>query len=211
MKQFCPVHRKTYNILDTGQPTFSTMQNIDLYILWCIFTDITNYPKTNIMRKLNLLLTVVILLSVIACNPKVNIEKEKVNVKKVVDQFTQIWETMDLDLFFKIIAQDTDMVNFGTDAAERWVGFENLKEAVSQQIAVFDEGTVDIRDQVIKLSDTGVTAWFSEITDWNLVVQGEEAVMKDCRITGILEKRDDNWVIVQFHTSLPVIGQAVEY
>jgi len=116
-----------------------------------------------------------------------------------------------LDLFLNTIAQDTDMVNFGTDAAERWVGFENLKEAVSQQFAVFDEGKVDIRDQVIKISDTGVTAWFSEITDWYLVVQGEAVSMKDCRITGILEKRDDNWVIVQFHTSLPVVGQAVEY
>jgi len=163
------------------------------------------------MKKLNGLLIILIVLSFGACNSKIDVEVEKVNVKKVVDQFTQIWETMDLDLFLNTIAQDTDMVNFGTDAAERWVGFENLKEAVSQQFAVFDEGKVDIRDQVIKISDTGVTAWFSEITDWYLVVQGEAVSMKDCRITGILEKRDDNWVIVQFHTSLPVVGQAVEY
>ncbi|MFC2121666.1 nuclear transport factor 2 family protein [Bacteroidota bacterium] len=163
------------------------------------------------MKKINLLMIIVVFLAIGACAPKVDMEVEKTNIKTVVDQFTQIWETMDLELFSKTIAHSPDMVNFGTDADERWVGWENLEKAIIQQMAVFEEGTVVIRDQVIKLSDTGKTAWFSEVTDWDLIVQGEAVSMKDCRITGVLEKQNDNWVIVQFHFSLPVIGQAVEY
>jgi len=31
------------------------------------------------------------------------------------------------------------------------------------------------------------------------------------RVTGVLEKRDGNWVFVQFHISAPISGQVFEY
>ena len=40
---------------------------------------------------------------------------------------------------------------------------------------------------------------------------GEKTVIKDIRFTGVLEKRGKNWKIVQFHSSVGVAGQVLEY
>lgn len=138
-------------------------------------------------------------------------EAEISEVKKVVDGFSKTIETKDLSMFEKITAHDDDMVNFGTDAAEHWVGYEPLKVAVKKQFESFGDTKLKVRDQVIKVNKSGNTAWFSEITDWNITTGGQKVELKDSRFTGVLEKRDGKWVIVQFHASVPVPGQAAEY
>ena len=40
---------------------------------------------------------------------------------------------------------------------------------------------------------------------------GEKTLIKDIRFTGVLEKRGKNWKIVQFHSSVGVAGQVLEY
>ena len=58
----------------------------------------------------------------------------------------------------------------------------------------------------------GTVAWFSEVLDVKVVVATGEAVeLEGTRFTGVLEKRNGNWVLVQIHASVPVAGQAVEY
>jgi hypothetical protein len=57
-----------------------------------------------------------------SCVQKANVELEKANVKLAIDQFTKALETEDMDLISKMTSHDADMVNFGTDAPERWVG-----------------------------------------------------------------------------------------
>ena len=103
------------------------------------------------------------------------------------------------------------MVNSGTDTAERWVGYTALKEAVQKQFDAFESTKMTVRDQVIKVHKSGEAAWFSEIADWNVIAMEDTIEIKDSRFTGVLEKRDGNWVIVQFHASVPVSGQAAQY
>ena len=47
--------------------------------------------------------------------------------------------------------------------------------------------------------------------DLSVSAKGESINAKGIRIAGVLEKRDGNWVFVQYHFSIPVAGQAVEY
>jgi ketosteroid isomerase-like protein len=140
-----------------------------------------------------------------------NTEAEMPKVKEVVDSFTKTLETEDMVLFEKTFAQDEDMVSFGTDAAERWVGYATLKEAVQNQFDSFENTKMTVRDQVIEIHGSGEVAWFSEIADWDVTAMGEEVKIKNSRITGVLEKRGNDWVIVQFHASVPVSGQAAQY
>lgn len=63
----------------------------------------------------------------------------------------------------------------------------------------------------IKVADLGNVARFSEIMDFSVASKGESINAKGIRIAGVLEKRDGNWVFVQYHFSIPVAGQAVEY
>ncbi|MDZ7265311.1 MAG: nuclear transport factor 2 family protein, partial [candidate division KSB1 bacterium] len=77
--------------------------------------------------------------------------------------------------------------------------------------ASIENAKVTIKDQVIKVNQYGNTTWFSEIAEWDLVAQGQAVNLQGLRFTVVLEKRNGNWVVVQFHSSIPVSGQAAAY
>ena len=135
---------------------------------------------------------------------KVEIEAEKAKVKSVVDQFAQFWETKDMELLSRIMAPDTDMVNYGSDAPEYFVGWEMLRGSVEKMLPSLQNIRITVRDQVTKVHHSGEVAWFSEVWDWDLVVEGKPVRSGGQRLTGVLEKRSGNWVFVQFHNSVPV-------
>jgi len=135
---------------------------------------------------------------------KVDIEAEKAKVKSVVDQFEQFWETEDMDLLARIMAHDADMVNYGSDAAEHFVGWEALKESLEKMLPSLENIKITVRNQVIKVHPSGNVAWFSQVWDWDLVIEGQPVHSAGQRLTGVLEKRNDNWVFVQIHNSVPV-------
>ena len=164
------------------------------------------------MKNFFIFFSTILLLVCSSCSKKqINIETEKQKVKEVVDGLTRTLETEDMMMFDKIMAHDTDMVNFGTDVSERWVGYEALKNAVQKQFDSFENTKLTVREQVIRVHKSGEAAWFSEIADWNVIAMGDTIEIKDSRFTGVLEKRNGNWVIVQFHASVPVSGQAAHY
>ncbi len=134
-----------------------------------------------------------------------------VEVRSVVDLYMEAFEKGDSVLFGSLMADDEMMITFGTDSAERWVGKRKLMVSFEEQISAFDVESIDISDQVIRLSQSGTTAWFSEIADWKIRVGDDLSAIRGIRITGVLEKQAGQWKIVQFHTSAPVAGQIVEY
>lgn len=143
--------------------------------------------------------------------PTVDKEAEKASVKAVMDQFIHSMETENMAETAKLVAHDDDMVSFGTDASERWVGWDGMKQSMEQQYASFEGTKLTVRDQVIHVNDTGNTAWFSELVDWHTTAGGQQVDLVGSRATGVLEKRDGNWLVVQMHFSVPVHGQAAEY
>jgi len=140
------------------------------------------------------------------CNENANTGKEKTEIKKTVDQFAQFWETENMELLTKIIAHDSDMVNYGSDATEVFIGWLAFKEAVEKMLPSFENTKINVRNQVIKIHSSGKLAWFSEQWDWDLVYGGKQVQIPNQRLTGVLEKRNGQWVIVQFHNSVPVTG-----
>ena len=163
------------------------------------------------MRNLLIVFIGIIILGASGCTPKIDIETEKTKATTAVDQMIQALETEDMNLMAKIMAHDNDMVNFGTDAAERWFGWNALEESLKKQFASFDKTRLIVKDQVIKVNPSGNTAWFSEIVDWDVVADGQPTHIDGSRITGVLEKRNGTWLIVQFHVSVPVSSQAARY
>lgn len=55
-----------------------------------------------------------------------------------------------------------------------------------------------------RLCRSGDVAWYSAILEDLGEWDGKPIVSKDIRWTGVLEKRERKWVIVQMHASLPV-------
>jgi len=72
-----------------------------------------------------------------------------------------------------------------------------------QQFDELENILISIRDQKIKINKSGTTAWFSQILNYNYIYQDETMSFEGIRFTGVLEKRDGNWVLVQGHLSVP--------
>ena len=141
----------------------------------------------------------------------VDLAKEEAAARATVSQLWQSWETGDIDLVSELIAHDPDIVIFGTDAAERWVGYDEIRTAMEQQFAAMENVHPSVHDEVFTIHPSGDVAWCSSVADVSGVSMGEDFEIAGLRFTAVLEKRDGTWVIVQAHFSVPVEGQAVEY
>ena len=160
------------------------------------------------MRNLLFLLLSGVLLAS-CCNDKtqttkvVDIEKEKEKVALVLEKYVIANEKQEIELVQEIWAQDTDIVVFGTNSDEKIIGREAISKAIQRQFNSFDETYISVRDQIIEVNETGNTAWFSEIVNYNYVYNGNAVQFEGLRFTGVLEKRGDDWFIVQSHMSIP--------
>jgi len=150
-------------------------------------------------------------LSLTACTGDVDLQAETAGARAIVDDFWRAIQTQDTDLLAQVVADDDEMIAFGTDAAERWVGSKSYVEAEEQMMQVFDVERLARRDETLRIHGAGGVAWFSTVFDIGITVDGESMGFEGLRTTGVIEKRDDRWVIVQMHTSVPVAGQQVEY
>ena len=126
----------------------------------------------------------------------------------------KMWDSFidgDIDAFSQTMSKDEDMVTFGTDASERWDSWQELEDSVALQFDAFDVISVDRKNKSLKISNSGNTAWFSETVDWEFLSNGKTEEVKDIRYTGVMEYRKGHWKIVQFHCSVGVAGQVIEY
>ena len=138
-----------------------------------------------------------------SCAHKPDPEKEKSDVTSIIRSFYQSFEQEDMDLMSEVMAHDDSMLSFGTSLADLHEGWTEWKQNHLAQFEAIDKAKLNSKNLHVYLSQTGDVAWFADVTDWSLVVQGEMFLMKDIRITGVLEKRKDHWKIVQIHASVP--------
>ena len=146
-------------------------------------------------------------------NPNVTKDKpsSKRDAEATIDKLWLSFKSGDVEMFSQVMSKDTDLVSFGTDDVERWQGWGALEESIKEQFASFSVLSIERKNKTIKYSQTGDTAWFSEVVDWEVLTGDQKALLEGIRFTGVLENRSDTWVIVQFHSSVGVAGQVIEY
>ena len=133
------------------------------------------------------------------------------NAESLIQKMWDSFVDGDIDAFSQTMSKDEDMVTFGTDASERWDSWQELEDSVALQFDAFDVISVERKNKSLKISNTGNTAWFSETVDWEFLSNGKTEAVKDIRYTGVMEYRKGHWKIVQFHCSVGVAGQVIEY
>ncbi len=124
-------------------------------------------------------------------------------VGTLLEKYVIAQESQDLGQVQEIWAPDEDIVIFGTAGDEKLEGWEEIQKAFKEQYDLFDEVFITVRDQQIKLSKKCLTAWFSEVIDYSYTANDEAKTYEGIRFTGVLEKRDGKWYIVQSHMSIP--------
>ena len=161
-----------------------------------------------IMKKI-LIILVIAAFAVSCCNESkkndvaVNIDKEMENVALVLENYVIASEGQDIDLIKEIWAEEPDIAIFGTTSNEQLIGWEAISNTMQRQFNASQETYISVRDQKININETGNTAWFSEVINYNYVYLGEAKTYEGLRFTGVLTKKNEEWRIVQSHMSIP--------
>lgn len=129
----------------------------------------------------------------------------KADVIKTVNEFYQSFEQQDMDLMSELMAHDESMLSFGTSVSDHHKSWAEWKENHLAQFEAIDKAKINSKNLHVYQSQTGYVAWFADTTDWTLLIEKETVQMNDVRITGVLEKRDGVWKIVQIHASVPQV------
>ena len=110
--------------------------------------------------------------------------------------------TKDRALLESVLAHDPGFFIFHPDAATTVAGWDAMARLFAFWMDPRFKATgYEIRDLRVNLSRSGDASWFSAILDDCGEWDGKPSCWKDTRWTGVLEKRDGKWVIVQMHFS----------
>ena len=155
------------------------------------------------MKNTSLLALLTCSLMCISCNQPADLTAEKEAVTQTIKQFYQSFESEDINLMSSVMAHDDDMLSFGTalgDLHESWGMWEKAHLA---QFEALDDIVLTSKNLHVYTNPSATTAWFADVSDWSLAVQGEPLSLNNVRITGVLDKREGAWKIVQIHASVP--------
>ncbi len=158
------------------------------------------------MKKLFYFAVLIGMVLVSACDKeqkKVDKEAERNAIKLVLEKYVLANENQDMGLIEDIWCPSESIVSFGTEGDEKHIGFRNIKKAVQDQFNTFSDTYISYRDQIIEVNETGNTAWFSEIINYNFILNDEAVSYEGIRYSGVLIKKDCKWKLVQTHMSIP--------
>ena len=140
----------------------------------------------------------------------VDIKAETDLVKAVLDQYVLANEEQNFSLIETIWAANENIVLIGTNLDEKLIGWSQIEEAFKRQFETFKNTFIVVSEQNIRLNETANIAWFSEVMNYNFIYNDEAMSFSGVRFTGVLEKIEGKWLLVQGHLSIPAKAQFKE-
>jgi hypothetical protein len=130
-----------------------------------------------------------------------NLQSERTAIKSVLSRYVKAVENENMEIYGRVVDHNSDMINFGTDASERIVGWDALKRAMESQFATLKGTRISVSDIAVNIAPGGRVAWATSLWDFRAKM-GDQTIVLPVRCTWVLEKRKTNWVIVHFHKSV---------
>ena len=138
-----------------------------------------------------------------ACSESGSVQKgdDKLLIEQAINNSIGWASTKDLNLLYSVIANDTAFLEVHPEG-KVVRGISEFKKAEAFWMSPdFRAVRYEIRDLNINISESGTVAWWfcilDDINEW----KGDPANWEDTRWTGVMEKRDGRWQIVQQHFS----------
>jgi translation initiation factor RLI1 len=132
---------------------------------------------------------------------KPNLQSERSAIKSVLSRYVKAVENENMELYGRAVDHNSDMVNFGTDASERIVGWDALKKAMESQFATLEGARISVSDITVSIAPEGRVAWATSLWAFRAKMR-DQTIALPVRCTWVLEKRKTHWVIVHFHKSV---------
>ena len=153
---------------------------------------------------ISLAIVISVSIALLSCNAKqepFNNESELQLVEKTIHSAIGWAKNKDLALLHSVIANDSNYIEVDPDG-KVVRGFDDFRKAEKFWMNDnFKAIRYEIRDLTVHFSGSGTVAWFfcmlDDMNEW----KGQPANWENTRWTGVLEKRNDKWVIVQMHFS----------
>jgi len=153
------------------------------------------------MKRVSAALIVAAVMLAMGCQRTFDSAAEQSAIKAVLDDYIQSIEKEDIELYGTLFVHDPQMVNFGTGAKERIVGWDALKKVIEEQNAALSDTKITQSDVTVTLSPEGRFAWATCLWDFQATMQAQ-AMQLPVRCSWVLEKRGGDWKIVHFHKSV---------
>jgi len=134
-------------------------------------------------------------------------EKTEAEIKAVLEKSFEAYAKKDLDETMRLYAPDADLTVIGSGIDDKCVGLEQLREHFKRDFNYFE--SVNPTFKSVLVSTAGDIAWFASDISVQTKAHGKETSFP-ARLTGVLRRRDGNWLIVQSHLSIPASEQSVE-
>lgn len=134
---------------------------------------------------------------------QVDFAQEKLEISQLLDDLAAASESGNFDMIQKIWWPSEDILLVGTESGEKLEGWEEISAAIKKQFGSFKETLISITDQTIWLNDEASVAWFFEELNYNFVYKEKAMSFVGIRFTGVMQKIEGKWRLVQQHMSIP--------
>jgi uncharacterized protein (TIGR02246 family) len=131
-------------------------------------------------------------------------EKTEAEVLMVINKYLEAYQNRDLEGFASLFAPDSDQIHFGTGADEKRIGRDEIKVQAERDWAQTEALAFNLTWH--QISAAGPVAWIAAESLGQGQVGGQTFAFP-MRMTGVVEKRGDEWLLVHSHASLPAPGQ----
>ena len=132
-------------------------------------------------------------------------EKE---VMSVLNKFTKYYSNQDTKSLMSLFAPDDDVVVYSTEPSEKRIGPDAVKIILDRDRS--ENENLSIEFNWTSISAAGSVSWVAADACLKVNVEGKNFIFPS-RFTSVLEKRGNEWLIVQGHFSFPTLRQPFEF
>lgn len=138
-------------------------------------------------------------------------EKEKeAAVLEVVERFRRGWEKGNADQILSTMARKDDIVMYGTDLAERWIGYEALVSPTEAMVEAFTKPVYTWGENEPKVWVRDEVGWVCGDLTIDMELDGD-TVQVTMRSTFVVVREADEWEIAHAHFSIGQEEPAATY
>lgn len=125
-------------------------------------------------------------------------------VLAVLDGWLASYQQRDIDALMSLVVPDEDLFLYGTGIDEKRIGPEQFRYQAERDWSQTEALAFNFNAHHV--SAAGPVAWVASDGLGQGRVGGQEIAFP-LRMTAVLEKRGDQWLMVQSHVSVPAAGQ----
>jgi ketosteroid isomerase-like protein len=138
-----------------------------------------------------------------------------VEVRDVVQRIYKAFEDLDAEKLDQNFDHSSELLAFGTDWDEKFVGWDSYKNVHTIQFKALKKFKFTSKELDIHVK--GDIAWIADRPQWQIETKEGQKIENDVRITAVLKRDNANgnnnhrWRVVQWHVSVGLGTRLHEY